>query len=304
MSAIDAIEEPASPPDGGAQVVRLMTFNILAGGIGRSRVEQRFDGVMDVIRAAEPHAVALQECLYWEQDDYRLMHRAERATGMRAVIGLAPNGMHVAILVRAPLWIEETRVINGGVWRVGAIRARCGWEGGGENRMYLVSVHLSARRRQRRVLEVEDLAAHIEPEAERGAIVVVGADTNTPDQHLDVSELTTAGLVSRWLGEDGCPDTRPVDLLEAAGFIDAAQAEGKVPERTTGHWPGHTVSDRPDRFMNSAAAARCALGPARVLPQAAAWADHLPLVQELALPLASPSAPAHAADPASTSAIA
>jgi endonuclease/exonuclease/phosphatase family metal-dependent hydrolase len=301
MTAIDAIEEPTSPPSSGAQLVRLMTFNILAGGIGRSRREERFDPVMDVIRTAEPHAVALQECLYWEQDDYRLMHRAERATGMRAVIGLAPNGMHVAILVRAPLWIEETRVINGGVWRVGAIRALCGWEGGGENRMYLVSAHLSARRKERRILEVEDLAPHIEPEAERGAIVVVGTDTNTPDKHLDVSELTTPGLVSRWLGEDGRPDTRAVDLLEAAGFTDAAQVDGKVPERTTGHWPGHTVKDRPDRFMNSAAAARCALGPARIVPQAAAWADHLPLVQELALPLASPT-PAHAANSDSTSA--
>ena len=285
--AVSAGSPPARGSEGNAATsVKILTFNLLSGGIGRSRAERRFEGLLQVIQESGAHAACLQECLYWDENDARLLHLAERVLGMRAVLGLSPRTrMHTAILVRPPLWIAETRVLADGIWHHSAVRAVVGWDGGGDQRMLLVSAHFAARRRQRRLLEAEDLCGHFEPEAERGQMVVVGIDTNTPDEQLPAEPLNT-GQASRFLHEGG-PDTRPVEVLAAAGLTDAAPVGPAGAERTTGHWPGH-FPDRPDRLLVSRAAAAALRAPARVLETADEISDHRPLLAELALPEGAP----------------
>ena len=249
--------EHEHPEPRGAGALTLLSGNLLAGGIGRSRTEQRFPALMAVAAQLRPHVYAAQECLYWDERGERLFREAEERLGMTGVLGISPRTrMHTALFVRAPLRIVEHRVDHGGIWHhsvTHALVARDEHDGIPAGRLRVASVHLAPRNPARRLLEAGELTDYgASPEP-----AVLLGDTNTEDEHTDLTGAPP-DVLARYarLGTE-VPDTSPIDLLLSAGLRDLASPGpgGGPPARTTGHWPGKTVAGRPDRILANPAAA-------------------------------------------------
>lgn len=258
-----------------AKTLTLLSGNLLSGGIGRSRNENRLTDLMDIAATVRPDVYAAQECLYFDQQDYRLFHRAEELLGMVGVLGISPRTrMHTALFVRPPLRIAEHRVSSGGIWHHSVTHAVVVWDahdGVPAGRLRVASVHLSPRNPARRLLEAGELTDYgASPEP-----AVLLGDTNTEDEHTDLSGAPPE-LLARFarLGTD-IPDTAPIDLLCSAGLWDLAPPApfGGPPVRTTGHWPGKPVAGRPDRALANSAAVH-AFTDYAVITEARDLTDH------------------------------
>jgi endonuclease/exonuclease/phosphatase family metal-dependent hydrolase len=267
--------------------VRVLTGNLLSGGVGRSRTEDRFDALMEVAAAQDADIACFQECLYFADGDHRLLHRAERVLGMRGLLGITPHDQHVAVFVREPLVVARHRALPDRVWHHGAVMAelllpRDGVVGGSVS-MTVVSAHLSPRSPGQRLLEAEQLVDYV-----RGRWAVIAGDMNTADPDTDL--MRAPDRLRAALAEVGTqvPDVRAMTRLADAGFLDAASLVGACQE-TTGHWPGRDFALRPDRILLSREAA-AQLRSVRRVEQVAPYSDHLWLTADVYLPGVAPDA--------------
>lgn len=255
--------------------ITILSGNLLSGGIGRSRREERFAQLMAVAARQRPDIYAAQEALYWDEQGGRLLREAEERLGMTGVLGISPRtGMHTALFVRAPLRIVEHRVDHGGIWHHSVTHALVAWDeqdGIPAGRLRVASVHLSPRNPARRLLEAGELTDY---GTVSEAALLLG-DTNTEDEYTDLAGAPPQVLVRfARLGTD-VPDTAPIDLLCSAGLWDLAPpaAHGGPPVRTTGHWPGKPVAGRPDRALANSAAVH-AFSDYAVITEARDLTDH------------------------------
>ena len=281
----------------------LLSGNLLAGGIGRSRTETRFEPMLRLAAALQPDIAAFQEALYWDEDDHRLLHEAEHLLGMRGLLGISPRTrMLTAIFVRLPLRVTAHRVHAGGIWHHSATRAVIAWDTdqtSEEGRITLVNAHLSPRSPTRRILEAEELTELAVP----GNLTLLAADTNAPDRHTDLSTATARELARDAGPGTRTPDTTPVDRLLRAGFLDLADLNGATrPARTTGHWPGKPIASRPDRLLATPAIANL-LETFDVIdtPELRALTDHLWLRGRFRVPIPQSCSPDRGAPAARTS---
>ena len=252
----------------------VLSGNLLAGGVGRSRRETRFENLMAVADSLRPDVFAAQECLYFDEDDHRLLHEAERALDMRAVLGISPRTrMHTAILVRPPLRITAHRVNRGGIWHHSVTHAVIAWDRRGDipaGRLRVASLHLSPRNPARRLLEAGELTDY----AASPLPAFLLGDTNTEDKHTDLSDASPDVRVRYVLPGTKIADAAPITLLLNAGMIDLAPpGPDGAPARTSGHWPGKPVRGRPDRALGNRAAA-AAVRAFHTITDARAFTDH------------------------------
>jgi endonuclease/exonuclease/phosphatase family metal-dependent hydrolase len=253
--------------------ITVLSGNLMAGGIGRSRQETRFKHLMAAAAQQCADVVCFQECLYWHEDDNRLLHRAEDALGMRGLLCVTPTGMDVAVFVRKPLHVVASRHITGGVWRHGAIRAVVVWPADGDlpsGQMTIGSVHLSARSPAQRMLEVEQITTWFDADE----LTAVLGDYNVPDAHTDLAGADPRVLAALALLGSTEPDVRPIQRMIDAGFLDLASRGGVRPEPTTGHWPGKNLVNRPDRMMVSPPLAKL-IDTVETVHDVADFTDHL-----------------------------
>jgi endonuclease/exonuclease/phosphatase family metal-dependent hydrolase len=230
--------------------VKLVTANILAGGIGRSRRETRLAPILERLASLNAQVIAVQEALWWDEDDFERFHLAERVLGMRGVLGREASGMHTALFIAPPLVIRRSRVIDGAPWRHGAVHAEVTTPSGTE--LVLGCVHLSPRSPTQRVLEAEALATWWQP----SGYTVVAGDYNSPDADLDVTGVRPYIRAELVLPGTGIIDTRATDHLVERGFVDLAARDGEERAATAGH--GRDVANRCDRYMASPDAAAIA----------------------------------------------
>ena len=236
-----------------ASSIKLVTANLWAGGIGRSRTESRLLKLLDLLAAQHASVIAAQECLYWHENDFELFHMTELALGMRGVIGVEDTGMCTALFVAPPLTLTRSRVIAGGperLWRHGAVRAEVAFPDG--ETMTLGSVHLSPRSRTQRLLEGEAVTTWWKPED----LTAVLGDFNTPDYDTDLTSASE--YIREELMIDGTDevDTRAMDHIIRRGFIDLAARDEATRVPTAGH--GREVRTRCDRmFVSPKMAERC-----------------------------------------------
>jgi hypothetical protein len=266
-----------SPGTALPRALTVLSGNLLAGGIGRSRSETRFEPLLRLAAELQVDAAAFQEALYFDEDDYRLLHQAEHLLGMRGLLGISPRTrMHTAIFVLPPLRVTAHRVHAGGIWHHSATRAVIAWDADQTSeagRITLISAHLSPRSPTRRILEAEELTDLAVP----GTVTLLAADTNTPDRHTDLSTATARELARDARPGTRTPDTTPVDRLLRAGLLDLAELTVAArPARTTGYWPGKPVASRPDRLLATPAAASLLEGFDVIdTPELRALTDHL-----------------------------
>lgn len=254
----------------------LVSANLRAGGVGRSRTETRLPALLDHLADLRADVLACQELLSFDEHDRRLLHQAEQRLGMAGVLGISvQTGMHTGVFVRPPLRIAESRVSSGGIWHHSVTHTLIAWDEHDSvraGRLRVASVHLHPRNPARRLLEAGELTDY----AASPAPALLLGDFNTEDAHTDLS--TAPGHVAARFARLGTrvPDTDPLDLLRSAGMSDLAQAvagPGGVPARTTGHWPGASVRGRPDRALGNPAAA-VALLDVRIATAARMVTDH------------------------------
>jgi exodeoxyribonuclease-3 len=203
--------------------MRVMTQNILFGGEGR------FAALCEVLAAARPDVLVLQECLGWE-DSVRLRelaralhipeeerhvflsHSNARASGKR---------YHLALLSRIPL--RSIRVHTEGMAHsVFEARFAGAAEPGAER--VLFGTHLVAANEDARLAETEVLLSHVAPSLARGAEVILAGDLNA----LSPGDPYPGDLDERFarLGivKYGWPARFDVmQRLFAAGFVDALE---------------------------------------------------------------------------------
>lgn len=157
--------------------MRVMTQNILFGG------EDRFAALCDVLSAARPDVLVLQECLGWE-DSQRLreLARALQISDDERHLFLSRSNArgsgkryHLALLSRIP--IRSTRVFTDGVAH-SIFEARFAGSADQDPERVLFGAHLVAANEDARLAETEVLLSLVEPCLVRGAEVIVAGDLN------------------------------------------------------------------------------------------------------------------------------
>lgn len=262
------------------RIIRLLTGNLLSGGVGRSRGETRFEPLMRTAAALDVDVACFQECLFFEEGDHRLFHRAEAILGMRGLLGLTAEDQLVAIFVRAPLAVTGSRMLPTPAWHHGALKAEIAYPRADAEpgRITVATAHLSPRSPEQRLGEAEQLVDYVESDG----YAVIAGDMNTADEDADLSDAPPRVLAALALVGTKTPDVRSMTRLADAGFTDAATLIGKR-EATTGHWRTHAMPGRPDRILLSPAAAAGLQGVRRIT-EVAEHSDHMWLAADLLIP--------------------
>lgn len=154
-----------------------MTQNILFGGEGR------FKALCEVLSAARPDVLVLQECLGWE--DSQRLHELARALQIpederhlflsHSNARASGNRFHLALLSRIPL--RSTRVHADGVAH-SIFEARFAGAAKQSAERVLFGTHLVAANEDARLAEAEVLLSLVAPSLSRGAEVIVAGDLN------------------------------------------------------------------------------------------------------------------------------
>lgn len=165
--------------------MRVMTQNILFGG------EARFEALCQVLAAARPDVLCLQECLGWE-DGVRLPQLAQ-ALGLpadEAHVYLSPSNprgsgrrFHLALLSRLPILTARSHTAGFGHSLLQATLALPPDDAlpSAENPPKTLTVfgaHLVAGNEDQRLAETEVLLDHLNPHLHRGAPIVLLGDLN------------------------------------------------------------------------------------------------------------------------------
>jgi exodeoxyribonuclease III len=213
-----------------------MTWNILVGG------RRRIGSILDVIRRERPDVLALQELKGWTAAK---AHQVAGELGMHAHLARSVFGQPVAVLAREEL--TRTRAIT---WRLhhAAAVATIG-------DLTVVSTHLYPFSPERRRREATWLAACF---ARTHRKVLIAGDLNSLDpvtEHTGALEGLDARYRRRHLARDGSADTRAIQAMLDAGFVDIGQGIGPtVP--TSGVGGAEFAAFRLDYLMASPPLAR------------------------------------------------
>lgn len=196
--------------------MRVMTYNILKGGFNDDGAD-RFDALVDVIRAQAPDILTLQECNHFERDGYRRLYAFERALGMRGLLGIAPSGFHVAVFTRNAQFVQHELTadwVQHAILRVDMLVDR--------KPLTVTSAHLCPFGGTTRLNEAQFVAG-----SARGERVLLAGDLNALSPH-DVGHYDPASWGPRRNARHTLPgggklDTRAIEVLEDAGLVDLAR---------------------------------------------------------------------------------
>jgi endonuclease/exonuclease/phosphatase family metal-dependent hydrolase len=190
-----------------------MSFNILDGAEGYG--EGRWEAMVELVEQQRPDVLVLCECNGFEADGSAKRYELERRVGMRGSLSLAATGYHVGIFARDARWVsaKPLRGFYHAALRVQLLIA-------GEP-LTVVAAHLCPFSAQVRLGEAEILAYDAKPH-ER---VLLMGDLNSLsalDDTRDAFNAMSPHRRSRHRGTTGQADTRALEALMAAGFVDLA----------------------------------------------------------------------------------
>jgi exodeoxyribonuclease-3 len=254
--------------------VRLLTYNIREGGVGRAAA------IAEVIEAARPDVVALQEA--------RNPDVVERIAQLAGFPFWGSRGLHsTGFLSRVPV-IDHA-------WRHPPHTRHALLEvtfGDGFPRLFVLHLRawFSKWSEQRRARELRGLLDGIQQQLIREhhafAFHLLAGDFNAlaPGERLDPSPMPAwiRGMI--WLsGRDIARST--IEMMQADGYSDAWRTIHADPEVEPGYtfpvWEPHVRLDYV--FTPSAYASRMNSCEVRRTPEATRWAsDHFPLLVEIA----------------------
>lgn len=196
--------------------MRVMTYNILKGGFNDDGTD-RFDALVNVIRAQAPDVLTLTECNHFERDGYRRFYAFERALGMRGLLGIAPSGFHVAVFARNAQFVQHELTadwVQHAILRVDMVLE--------DRPLSVIAAHLCPFGGAIRLNEAQFVAG-----SARGEHVLLAGDLNALSphdvSHYDPSSWSPRRRARHTLPVGGSLDTRAIEVLEDAGLIDLAR---------------------------------------------------------------------------------
>lgn len=259
-------------------MLRVLTYNILEGH--DSAAEQRLVQATQVLQAARPDVLALNECGLLAAADCKRLHALETALGMQARLAHAASGQHVALLVREGVF-EQVQILHEDLTHAALIadvqvRGRS---------LRVVAAHLDPYSGEHRLREVQRLLDHVQ--SGRDTLLLGDLNALSPrDAAHAHPELWVERYRQRHLLASGELDTRALAALSAAGLVDvhASLHTQTMPTRPTSAF---ARPDRPSQRLDhifaspelASAAVRCEPF-AHPLTQSAS--DHLPLHADFA----------------------
>lgn len=132
--------------------LRVMTYNILVGGVGPQGLDRTAE-LLQVIEAARPDVVAIEEAQGFLPEERGTLYAYARRLGMTGVIGRSDSKLHLACLARPELDVRLERHIAA-PFRHGALHVSIAARWG---RLPLVIVHLNPFVEDARLEEIEYL---------------------------------------------------------------------------------------------------------------------------------------------------
>ncbi|MFD5140596.1 endonuclease/exonuclease/phosphatase family protein [Streptomyces sp. NPDC058378] len=275
-----------------------MSYNVLNGGRDGAS-DKRWQTAVEVIRAAGPDVLLVQEARGFDADGGRTLFAAEDDLGMRGLLALAPRtGQHTAVFFRPG--IRPLRFDPDSAHFHHALAQATLAVPGFDRPVTVASIHLSPLSPALRAAEVGWLAALAAP----GTYAVVAGDANSlapgDPEPADWAALPAHFRV-RYLapatgGQEPVADRSALAFLHAAGFTDAAAAHGRAGTPTVpaaGFPEAEFVPFRSDHVLLSPALTPALTGY-RVLDdeRTNAASDHLPVLIDTDPALFAPRAAA------------
>jgi exodeoxyribonuclease III len=264
--------------------MRLMTYNILTGGIdddGSSRLE----GVAEVVQRVQPDILVLNECNELEREGRQSSFWLERALGMRLVMAFANTSYHVAIGLRTtgPAQLAQVHALRRGFHHA-ALVAKIGW---GTRELTLIGTHLCPFMSEVRLKEAAILARY----ARRDDLVLLAGDLNSVSphdvQHQDLSRWSEKRRERNLIPGTETIDARVLENFEHAGFVDVfhqQHPEGFQRTVPTDRVEPDSIPQRIDYILASPPLASAVTRTEIVRGGAAEWAsDHYALFADFSL---------------------
>jgi endonuclease/exonuclease/phosphatase family metal-dependent hydrolase len=248
-----------------------VTWNILDGGLDAGS-DARLRRQLAVLAGMRPTVAALQECKYWDRDNFRIFHLAEQLLGMRGFLSRsAHDGCHLGLFIREQVGLRVTgqRHERGHPYWHGAAQVITAAEGCPQL-LHLASVHLAPSSPQMRLAEAEAFTRH----AKDDTAIIAGGDWNALPASGPEPPEPALGRSARKL------DRRAAQALEQAGLLDVAAAV-KDTTPTVGHHPVSALTYRCDRVYTTLPAE--AISSYEVITAADADSDHRPVIAEFDL---------------------
>jgi exodeoxyribonuclease-3 len=293
--------------------LRVMTYNIKNGGD-----PDRLDSISRVIAAQRPDILALQELRRFDRSGGPMVRLAE-TLGMRPFLARSRFGQPVAVLVSASAAVASAGAIRRPLHHA-AMRVTVHTDRGP---LSVISTHLYPYSGWRRLREARWLVSAMKREAMKreamkreamkrergpGGMVLLMGDLNSLDpwtdhaerlQHLPSryrSRHLRRGILTRH--NRGAVDTRAVEVLADAGFVDLFRLPGRtVAAGTSGGGRDYTApTERGGGAEFSGMRLDYILGTEEVVPfvrtcrivwggEAESASDHYPVVAEFDLRL-------------------
>ena len=207
--------------------VRLLTYNIERGGVGRERA------LAEVIRQAAPDVVVLQEA-----SNPAVVERLARETGMTA--SGSRRGRSLGFLSRVP--IAESRWVRPRWSQHAFLELTLA-----EADFRIIGVHLSAVHaawtEARRVRELRSLLAAIADQVPARHVLVGDFNTLAPDERLDFTRLPRRLRLLVWLS-GGRIRWQTIAIVLGAGYVDGYRhLHPESPGLTFPTWDPHVRLD-------------------------------------------------------------
>ncbi|MEW2581395.1 endonuclease/exonuclease/phosphatase family protein [Streptomyces syringium] len=278
----------------GVDHARLVTYNILTGGIDSDGGEWRRQQQIGFLASLDADVIALQELRGWDEGGWWRLWAAANALGMvplPPVLSRHRRGNHLALLYR-PTTVRvddyESDAAPGAFYH-GLGRARLSIRD--QPLLTVLFTHLSFLGGAERYAEAQWLTGYggtYEGEPQR---VVLAGDLNTIGVHDPEPgwRRIPANLRSRHCyltagGEFGDTDRRAIQLLTTAGFHDPVDVLGQPPHRTAGDWsPEEAVDHRSDFILTTwHLVDHIAAATVHDTEMTRALSDHLPVVLDIA----------------------
>jgi exodeoxyribonuclease III len=243
--------------------VRILTYNICRGGIGREWQ------LASVIRESGADLVVLQEAI-----DQEAVARIAGAAGLAHYTSAA--GRSLAFISRAPIARHEwhkPRFSRHAFLEIVPVDDRCRIFG-----VHLSAVH-AAWTERRRVFELRALLSSIARHQQGLHLLVGDFNTLAPGEVLDVRLLPRRLRPFIWLS-GGRIRWQTIERIQAAGYVDGYRAQHPdIAGFTFPAWNPHLRLDYV--FMPSGFVTRLQSCEVVTSPAAKEASDHLPLLVEL-----------------------
>ena len=268
--------------------LRIMTYNILVGGIGPRGVD-RTERLLSVIEGERPDVLALQECHGFFPDERGAVAAYEKRLGLTGILGRCESKLHVAVLARPELDLR-LEGHTGAPLRHGALHVSIAVPGG---RLSILTVHLNPFLEDARFDELVHLAPHIPP----GPALLLG-DFNglSPQDSYSAKELAemlaqyriTPHYKSLGNPQPDRPQTRALAHLLETGWVDLGHAFPGAERPCTYPTPGAPDPEGPPIRIDYVLARPALVDSVRAYrtlraPPADTASDHYPVVVDLEL---------------------